>query len=245
MASKPYCVLHHGNTCFTTEPLKSFDDKSWANVLRADKRRRELYVSSKFFSIILPDKPDDNTLYHSTCYKVFTAVPNKVPIDKTPKYSELTTKRTLRGEVDHPSTSSSSGVFQAIYIFCNQVSRTVTAGGKREYLSSLEMDSSVKKILDAANTLKDDAFLAKISGLDLFAKEAKIHNSCRSAYIKKSLREKDSVDKSVDSKQLAFATLRRYVQVHLIDIESSILLTELHKVYAQSLGVILSILLIK
>ena len=71
-------------------------------------------------------------------------------------------QRLLRVNVEHPTTSS-SGVYEPKCIFCNKVTKS-SGKDKREYLGSLEVESSEVKIKEAAVKLQDNVLLAVFSG---------------------------------------------------------------------------------
>ena len=161
--TEPKCVLHLSGKA--SEELKTFDDYSWQKVKDADKKRRSWLNSSKSLQLQLPDDYDSTVCYHTKCYKYFTAVPKP----STNSENQGLKQRLLRVNVEH-STTSSSGVYEPKCIFCNKVTKS-SGKDKREYLGSLEVESSEVKIKEAAVKLQDNVLLAKISGQDLNAKE--------------------------------------------------------------------------
>ena len=121
--------------------------------------------------------------------------------------------------------------------FCNKVTKS-SGKEKREYLGSLEVESSEVKIKEAAVKLQDNVLLAKISGQDLIAKEIKFHHSCRKAYLNKAQRTETNKEKTPQvSHQVAFEIVKSYVKQTLVDIQGSEKLLSLHKRYIDALGI--------
>ena len=136
----------------------------------------------------------------------FTAVPKQ---PSTNSENQGLKQRLLRVNVEHPTKC----------IFCNKVTKS-SGKDKREYLGSLEVESSEVKIKEAAVKLQDNVLLAKISGQDLIAKEVKFHHSCRKAYLNKAQRPETNKEKTPQvSHQVAFEIVKSYVKQTLVDIQ--------------------------
>ena len=171
--------------------------------------------------------------YHTKCYKDFTAVPKQ---PSTNSENQGLKQRLLRVNVEHPTTSS-SGVYEPKCIFCNKVTKS-SGKDKREYLGSLEVESSEVKIKVAAVKLQDNVLLAKISGQDLISKEVKFHHSCRKTHLNKAQRTETNKEKTPQvSHQVVFAIVKSYVKQTLVDIQGSEKLLSLHKRYIDALGI--------
>ena len=232
--SKPkVCILHLGGS--TTEPLKPFDEVSWAKVVDIHQRRHSVFTSSKFFAITLPDKLDSSMGYHSKCYKNFTALPSK-PEQSSSKAQSEESLALLRSHVSHPSTSS-SGVFEQKCIFCNKVRKKISRDKPEELLTTVEYSHGEISIQAAAERLNDTDLLAKISGLDLIAKELKFHHSCRRSYTSKAKRLRDDASSQEPSAhEQALAAVKSHVQETLIDNQGAEKLASLLQRYTDALG---------
>ena len=77
-------------------------------------------------------------------------------------------------------------------MFCDKTIKTC-ANGTKEYLGIIQTKQAEQKIIDVANTLMLTNVLVKIAGIDLIAKEAKFHHSCRAQLAIKSDRRKKSL----------------------------------------------------
>jgi len=69
--------------------------------------------------------------------------------------------------------------------------------GTKEYLGKIQTMQAAETITDIVQTLKMDTVLVKIAGIDLIAKEAQFHHSCRASLIMKYNRYK-RVLKTID-----------------------------------------------
>ena len=80
--------------------------------------------------------------------------------------------------------------------------------------------------------------LAKISGIDLIAKEVKYHYICRKSYIQRAQRfpENKILNPKSQTHTLAFKELTSNISDTLIDSDGAELLTSLHERYLTSLG---------
>ena len=74
MSTKHACILHvGGGKSGDGDNVKRFDKQSWQRVKYAEKARKLVMKSSKYFAIKLPEKYDDSFGYHTKCYKDYTA----------------------------------------------------------------------------------------------------------------------------------------------------------------------------
>ena len=146
------CILHIRHEC--RKPLKAFDTNTWETVQATKAARLSTWTgSSKYTQVCqkLPLHYDDSISYHSHCYKDFTAVPKSK--DSTagsadPKVSTADNLSTLlRSQVDHPKTST-SGVFEAVCIFCNHERKSIK--DQLELLGTCQTETAVQLIKDAA-----------------------------------------------------------------------------------------------
>jgi len=94
------------------------------------------------------------------------------------------------------------------------------ADGTKELPGKIQTKQAEQKIIDIANTLKLANVLVKISGIDLIAKEAQCHHSCRAMYIRKADRAKGYLatiaEEPVDSK-FPLDCIYSYVKENVID----------------------------
>ena len=112
------CILHHPSHPSSETEITIFNDTTWLKVKHANKQRRQYLKESKYFDIHLPDHFTESCGYHQQCYKVFTAVP-KVPLLLKGSEGNQIKQHVMQSDVQHPSTSCSSGVFEKTCIFCN------------------------------------------------------------------------------------------------------------------------------
>ena len=164
----------------------------------------------------LPDNLNENLHgIHRQCYQKFTNISN-------------IKKRKIRHEEDEdagPSTSkrkrtaSSAILFPHKCLFCDRVRKDTK--GVTEYLTKCVTQTAAKSIEEEAKRRKDEVVLQKILGLNLVAREAKYHNTCRRDYTRSESRHESKqpdtdVAKNLEAHKKAFAYICDYVEKHII-----------------------------
>jgi len=193
-------------------------------VIRSSANSRRLlknFSLSKYRSVVerLPEFPLDTDGYHSKCYKNFTAVSSKLPVTITNQNVSDERNIQLRRVTSPTSSTSTAGIFGDECLFCNKNIKR-RPNGSKEKPGRIETKQAEKKIRDISTILKLQNVLVKISGVDLIAKEAKVHHSCRSEKIKaadrvSAMKEDIPTEKQVskDVLELIYA----YVEEHVIE----------------------------
>ena len=102
----------------------------------------------------------------------------------------------------------------------------------KEFPRNCETKDAAEAIYNAAVKCNDEHMLARISGIDLIAKEVKYHHSCKRSY----LHNADKIPSGSSSKKpsihdLAFLELKRHIQETLVESEGAELQTSLQKRY--------------
>ena len=192
---------------------------------------------SKYLVIELPANHDETIGYHSACYSTFTAFQkqkSEAAECMEPSMSSPAFTCTLRSKIEELPPSS-SGILPQTCLFCNHATVSNANTGKKEYLGSCEMDSAETNIRDAARILGDDIMLCKISGIDMIAKEARYHHSCKSKYLTRSAnmirKQKTEKSEKLQSHEEAFSKLLKYIDTNIIKCVGSTFLTDLHSLY--------------
>lgn len=177
----PRCIIHTGPSI--PDQLLELNDEKWIVLQKAKEARRQSknYQSSKYRPVIegFPLEPSIRDRYHSKCYKNFTAVSVSAKLPKLGKQ--------LRSAAVSPSTSTAA-LFGEECIVCDKFAKRSQNKGY-EYPSKIETTQAVAKINDVVRILNLDNIRMKITGVDLIAKEAKVHNTCRSRKIKATSRQ--------------------------------------------------------
>ena len=89
--------------------------------------------------------------------------------------------RSTNGTDDY-NEMSSSGIFPPNCIFCRS-KRKRKKDWTVELLGACETLEAAKNIQDAAEVLQDKDIISKVIGVDLVAKEAKYHHTCKSTFL--------------------------------------------------------------
>uniref|UniRef100_UPI00358DF5D0 uncharacterized protein n=1 Tax=Myxine glutinosa TaxID=7769 RepID=UPI00358DF5D0 len=177
------CILHVGKADETTGNITPITEDHWSSIINVAARRRQKrnFVTSKYYTIIqsLPDESDSSHGYHVNRYKNFTAVPRDDTTEKTQTHAS--SEKTLRSSCDFAPSTSTSGIFPRICLFCKKARKK--KGGREEHLGECETLEAEIKIKTAAADKKDNSLLGLISGVDFRCKEVRYHHSCRSTYL--------------------------------------------------------------
>ena len=144
---------------------------------------------------MLPSDIDDIHGFHMSCYRKFTALSktqreNNNEICNQHDHST----RITRSNLTSPATSSRTGIFPKLCLFCNKELKKIK--GKEQKLTIVETAIFEENIRKYANWKEDNIILAKISQIDFAAKEVKYHGWCCAKY----QTEAESIFESKNSK---------------------------------------------
>ncbi len=176
---------------------------------------------------------DTNTnFYHPSCHKQYTAVkrPSDVP-------SESPAAKTSRIETRRYSVipkSDQQGLLKGKCIFCG-MSRKKRSGKEepRTLISTIEGCNTLAERADSPKCKNERIKSLVRSGVDLIAKEAEYHRSCRATFLK----ETDASDRPTTSTSTyhsrAFVSLCSDIQRDVMENKRSILVSTLLEMYKQ------------
>jgi len=193
------CLIHVVPT--ETSKLLPWQQEKWAVVQRAAEARKgsKNYQSSKYRAVVeaLPSHPGDGDGYHSKCYKNFTAIttqslPRPIGIDTVGPERKVLRSASSASTVSGEESSrrvSTLGIFPDTCLFCDKKVKK-RPDGTKELPGKLQTKQAAQKIIEIVHTLRQACLLVKVSGVDLIAKEAQFHHSCRATYIRRADRVK-------------------------------------------------------
>lgn len=220
--------------------LHSWEDEKWKVAKRSADARKESknYQTSKYRTVIetLPREPIAGDGYHSKCYKNFTAISShsvsKHTSSKDPKGKVLYFSS---GEEFRERTSDRpSGIFPDICLFCEKKSKS-RPDGTKELPGKLMTKQAAQKIVEVAHTLKLARLLVKISDIDLIAKEAQFHHSCRALYIRRADRRKsyglEPIPEQPADAKTPLDHIYSYVQTNILDLQRPERLVSIYEQY--------------
>lgn len=198
---KKFCVIHI-NTKITpneTKTFKLFTDETVRKckfLLEVPKR-----LSLKHNFLDIPNVPDQINGYHSSCYRIFTAV-KTADIEKFNSLPDLevlpepTVENTSNEDLDHniltrqkvnlPLKSSTTGIFKNVCIFCNNF--FLYYKRKKYGLIPVRTINVQNSIMSSVKVLDDTKMRLKVDNIDFIAKEVKYHQVCRVFYQNKAKR---------------------------------------------------------
>ena len=211
-------------------PLKKFVDKSWCT-FKTSASCRLLLKSDRYRDVTTEVnlmREMGNKLYHSKCYKNFTAVkrsPSVSPNDEPPQKKAETRRSSSMPESD------SRGLLKGSCIFCTVVRKTINR--KVERLSDCLTKDGCDAIVAAAPRSSNERIKSLVlSGVDLIAKEAQYHKSCRREFFREFDNQPESTETS--NKQLhkaTFEALSQLIEEYVIGDGRSMLATSLMELY--------------
>ena len=131
----------------------------------------------KYAEFVVPSDIDDIHGFHLSCYRKFTVLPKTQRENNNEIYNQHDQPtRIMRSNLTSPATSSRTGIFPKVCLFCNKERNEIK--GKEQKLTNAETAIFEENIRKYANWKKDNVMLAKISQIDFAVKVAKYHRWC-------------------------------------------------------------------
>ena len=201
-----------------TVPLKPFDSKLWGSIKKAAEIRRQMSSDrySDATSEILTRVDESEAVYHTQCYRTFTAVKRRS--SSGPSVHEPTAKLpTTRQRTFLPATDE-KGLLKGTCLFCGKVRKKWN--GVDEKLSECLTADGRDAIFAAAPRSNNEQVKSVVRGeVDIIAKEAQYHKSCRRLFFKEADQSvEQSATPRTDRKLHAetFETMRRLIETEVI-----------------------------
>ena len=177
--------------CLTKIILFQTDTLSKFTKILSVRKKQNL----KYAEFVLPNYIDDIHGFNMSCYRKFTALSKTQREDNNDMCNQHDQPtRITRSNLTSPATTSRTGIFPKVCLFCNKEHKKVK--GKGQKLSNVETVIFEENIRKYANWKEDNIMLAKISQIDFAAKEVKYHGWCRAKY----QTEAESIFQSKNSK---------------------------------------------
>ncbi|KAJ8031889.1 hypothetical protein HOLleu_25241 [Holothuria leucospilota] len=233
-AADQVCII-----CKSTEgdPLKMFVEKTWGTFKKAAQCR--LLLQSDCYRDITTEvnlkEEMGNGKYHSKCYRNFTAV-KRPSTDSQSRHPSKKPETRCRSSMP---PSDAKGLLRGSCIFCTVQRKTIKR--KVEPLSDCLTKDGCDAIITAAPRSSNERVKALVAnGIDLLAKEAQYHKSCRRDFFK----EIEVAPKTADmsSRRLhatTFEAISGLIEIDIIGNGKAMLSTsilELHRTEFLSLG---------
>jgi hypothetical protein len=165
--------------------LKTFNETTWATAQNAAKIRKDL-ASDKYGNatqrILTAQNTTDSPLgYHSSCQKRFTAVKRRKSDELSPGVSaEKKTKLDTRQTSSMPK-SDGRGLLKSECMFCGKARRK--RRGVEEPLLKVATTFGTESLRKRAQHTKNERIRSLLrTEVDLVAKEAVYHKSCRAEF---------------------------------------------------------------
>lgn len=238
--SKLHCIVHF-NEQKSDKHIRSLSDTSFHKIRESMRMRQaseDVDVGMESVCTQIPTNYVKNIHgAHRKCYQKFTNI-GHIKSRKRP-HSDQTEKDGPSSSKKKRSTSSAVLFPSDQCIFCEK--RRIQSRKSSEYLTKCVTSTAAESIQEAAEQKKDFALLGKIKDVDLCAREAYYHNSCRKSYTRKDDRHAHyEVDEELveqhTAHQEAFDYICSYVQEHIISkckVERLTILKEKYLSYLQ------------
>jgi len=213
-----------------TDPLKAFKDQIWCTFKRAAEMRLSKQSDCHRDTTLEVNLRQEagNAMYHSRCYRNYTAVKRPASTSQSEPPSKKPETRRRSGL----APSNERGLLKGTCIFCPVVRKTVNR--KVEPLSDCLTKDGCDAIFEAAPRSSNTRIKALVAeGVDLIAKEAQYHKSCRREYFKEA-EGAEIKNTEISSRQLhsqTFRTLSDLVQKEVIDNRRAMLSTSVLELY--------------
>ena len=189
MATMRHCIIHIQGTSREKKArsdVLAFSELTWNSVQAAAAKRQSKpqFTKSLYHEVVLalPQSPCENDGYHVSCYRKFTAVTGSLDNEDAEDNESHGPHLRCSFKTGDTAVPSTSGIFPHTCLFCKNT-RKKKKGGAVELLGSCETLEAGKRIQEAAVILQDANILSKVAGIDLVAKEAKYHHTCKSSYL--------------------------------------------------------------
>ena len=176
------CVVHYGHLCIENQDLTPLSNDTYARLIDARDCRIRL-GGAHYHKLQIKSIPETFTLgehyVHSQCYKNFTKA-----------ISVLSQRRKAMKKIDPQrsplkrkkrSHDLSGNLFPSVCMKC-KTSKPIKVKGKKQQIKVVQTFSSCRTLQQAATLRNDQEMLAAISGVDLIAKEFKMHQKCYKEY---------------------------------------------------------------
>uniref|UniRef100_UPI00358ECE32 uncharacterized protein isoform X3 n=1 Tax=Myxine glutinosa TaxID=7769 RepID=UPI00358ECE32 len=212
------------------ESLKIFVDRTWGAFRRAAEFRLAL-KSDRYIDTtteVNMQQQAGNAKYHSKCYRNYTAV--KRPSTNSQSDSPSNQPKTRRRSSMPPSDAK--GFLKGSCIFCPVLRKTINR--KVEPLSDCLTKDGCNSIFAAAPRSSNERVKALVhSDVDLIAKEAQYHKSCRREFFKE---VEGAVPKNEDvsNRRLhstTFGTISALIEMEVIGNRKAMLSTSILELY--------------
>ena len=170
--------------------------------------------------------------YHSSCYRSYTAtkrIQNPLPADE----EEPVSKKVTRSVSELPK-SDQQGLLKGACIFCGLSRKKLKGREEQLYkISTLEGSRSLKTQAPFSGNERIKSLMR--SGVDLIAKEAEYHKTCRVQFdneTKQALASTNEMPTLRQCHQLAFITLKNFVEEQTTTDSLPLLILNLyHQIY--------------
>ena len=218
--------------------LRKFSDSTWTTIKHVAALRKNL-KSDKYLEVtqtILAssDRESLSIGYHASCHKSYTAV-KRAKEDLAPD-DEFATKircTETRRSSAFPK-SDGQGILKGTCIFCSKSRKK--KNGKDEPRLKVATIAGCESLYHRAKFSKNEHIKSLVrSGVDLIAKEAEYHKSCRVQFLKDTDKQETPMEttSSQSCHKMVFASLLSFIQDEVFAKHRTIFVSDLLAMYKE------------
>lgn len=170
----------------------------------------------------------EGDLYHPVCYRQYTAV-KRPKEDRDRKPEEKKPRSETRSHSSLPQTDK-QGILKGKCVFCGKARKKKK--GKEESLFAIATKEGCDTLVQRAPLSQNSHFKSLIlGGVDLIAKEAEYHGSCRVQFMHETEKHDHNTATPVALHKNAFASLCSFVRMEVIHNGKVFLMSSLLELY--------------
>ena len=231
-------VCHQTESSDGRGQLKEISESLLATVKHAAALRKNL-KSDKYREVtqailVSSDCETVDLSYHPSCHKCYTAVKrlkdSTTPDEGHPPKIPCTERRSTSAI----PKSNEQGMLKGTCIFCGKSRKK--KNGKDEVRLKVAKVAGCQSLRPRVEFSKNERIKGLVrSGVDLIAKEAEYHKSCRQAFLKETDKQDETAEKSSSKSchKTAFASLLSFVEDEVLKKQRSILVSDLLGMYKE------------
>ena len=218
--------------------LKKFNESYWNTAVRVANLRKNLtsdkyrIITQKFLNNSDYEIPA-GVGYHSSCYRSFTAV--KRPRETSPacseQHHESKISRIITRQCDVLPQYNEEGLLKGTCMFCGKARKKKS--GKEEPRQKILTFAGCNMLYERAQLSQNERVKSLLtSGVDLIAKEAEYHKSCRLQFMTETAGLTDINATTANSfREPALLCIFEFIQKEVIEEQRSILMSTLMTMY--------------
>ena len=183
--ASPYCIVHFIDQT-GDKIVRPLTETSFETIQNSAEVRQQKGTIDQKLDYICDNLPSEFDVkvhgHHCPCYRRFTntsKILKRTATDDAEGIAEILPAKVRTSSRSTATSSISSPLLpQDKCIYCDKERKSIGHGFKENLAKCLTKEAE-SRIIEAATISNDYVLLGKISGMDLIAREARYHDSCR------------------------------------------------------------------